>query len=338
MSRRVLLVLLATLSLVPVARPAAAEGRVVKLATIIPSGSVWDKELRAMSAEVQTRTQGRVLLKIYPGGVAGDDPDIVRKLRLGQLQAATLSVDGLSELDSAFSVFSVPRFYGSFEELFRVADVLGPMLAERLEKKGFVLLGWGYGGWVYLFTKQPTYTPDDMKRLKLFVWAGDNRMVQWWKSNGFHPVPLASTDIATGLQTGMIEALPAPPLVAVTLQWYRTAPYMLDLPMGQMIGANVISKKTWDQISPADQAAIRQLAQRMEQRLEAAIPAQVRQAVDEMSRRGLTVTKPKDAAQVKAWDDMAAQFAATMRGSIVPADVFDQARKARDELRATGRH
>ncbi len=333
MSRRVLLALLASFLLLPAARPATA-AKLIKLATIVPSGSVWDKELRAMSAEVQKRTAGRVSFRIYPGGVAGDDPDIVRKLRLGQLQAASLSVDGLSELDKGFSVFSVPRFFGSFDELFHVVHDLTPALAARLDKQGVVLLGWGYGGWVYWFSKQPTYTPADYKRLKLFAWAGDNRMVQWWKQSGYHPVPLASTDIMTGLQTGMIEALPAPPLVAMTLQWYRQAPYMLDLPMGQLIGATVISKKSWEKLAPADQAAIRELARQMQQRLEEAIPAQDRQAVDEMKQRGLTVTAPKDAAQVKEWDEAAAQFADNMREQVVPSEIFDLARKSRDEFRA----
>jgi TRAP-type C4-dicarboxylate transport system substrate-binding protein len=333
MTRRfLLLAVLATALLLPAASPAGAAPKQIKLGTIVPAGSVWDKELRSLAAEVQKRTEGRVAMRIYPGGVAGDDPDIVRKMRLGQLQAATLTVDGLTELDDGFEVFSVPRFFGSFEELFHVAHELQPLLSQRLDKEGFVFLGWGYGGWVYLFSKEPVYTPADVKKLKLFVWAGDNRMVQWWKNNGFHPVPLASTDMMTGLQTGMIEALPAPPLAAVALQWYRQAPNMLELPFGQMIGATVISKKSWQQLTPADQAALRELAKQMQTRLEQAIPGQDRQSVEEMKRRGLTVTKPKDAAQMKLWEDAAAEFAQSSREN-VPADVLEAARKSRDARR-----
>ena len=333
MNRRAIVACLLLALLLPAAAARAA-ARVVKLASLAPAGSLWDKELKTMASEVQKRTDGRVAIRIYPGGIAGDDPDMVRKMRLGQLQAASLTVDGLSELDKGFAVFSVPRFFASFDELFRVAHALTPVFADRLDKQGFVLLGWGYGGWVYWFTKTPVHSPQDVKKLKLFAWAGDNRMVEWWKKNGYHPVPLASTDIMTGLQTGMIEALPAPPLAAVALQWYRQAPHMLDLPMGQLVGATVISKKAWEQLTPADQAAVRALAGQMQQRLEAAIPTQDRQAVEEMTRRGLKLTKPKDAAQVKAWEDAAAQFAATMREQVVPADVFDLARRTRDELRA----
>jgi len=335
MNRRALLAALALpFLLAPRTATAAAPTRVIKLATLVPSGSLWDKELKQMAAEVQRRTDNRVSVRIYPGGIAGDDPDMVRKMRLGQLQAATLSVEGLTALDKGFAVFSVPRFFASFDELYRVVHALQPVLADRLDKQGFVLLGWGYGGQVYWFTKQPVYTPDDMKKLKLFTWAGDNTKTEWWKRNGFHPVPLASTDIMTGLQTGMIEALPAPPLIAVALQWYRQAPNMFDLPQGQLVGATVISKQAWQQLTPADQAAVRALAGEMQQRLEQAVPTQDRQAVEEMQRRGLTVTKPKDAAQTKQWDDVAQQFANSMREQMVPADIFDLAKKTRDELRA----
>jgi TRAP-type C4-dicarboxylate transport system substrate-binding protein len=326
--------LLATLLMLPVARPAAAAApKVIKLATLVPAGSLWDKELKQLAADVQKRTDNRVTVRIYPGGIAGDDPDMVRKMRLGQLQAASLSVEGLTALDKGFSVFSIPRFFASFDELYRVAHALQPTLADRLDQQGFVFLGWGYGGSVYWFTKTPVYTPDDMKKLKLFTWAGDNTKAEWWKRNGYKPVPLASTDIMTGLQTGMIEALPAPALVAVALQWYRQAPNMFDLPMGQLVGATVISKQAWQQLTPADQAAVRALAGEMQQRLEQAVPTQDRQAVEEMQRRGLNLTKPKDAAALKAWDDVAQQFAATMGEQMVPKDVLDLARRTRDELR-----
>ena len=185
-----------------------------------------------------------------------------------------------------------------------------------------------------LFTAKPIYSPADLKRLKMFVWAGDNKMTQWWKTNGYHPVPLAATDVMTGLTTGMIEALPATPLYALSLQWYRPAPNMLDLPIAPLIGATVIDKKTWNGLSAADQAALRQLAKRMQQHLSQSVPPQDQKAIDEMAHRGLTVTKPRNADEVKAWDEAAKQFAASMRQVVVPAEAFDEATKVRDRYRA----
>jgi TRAP-type C4-dicarboxylate transport system substrate-binding protein len=158
-------------------------------------------------------------------------------------------------------------------------------------------------------------------------------MVQWWKSHGYQPVPLASTDIMTGLTTGMIEALPTTPLAALSLQWYRPTPYMLDLGVAPLVGATVVTKKAWQGLSPEDQKIVRQLARQMEQRLQQAIPVQDQRAVEEMTRRGLTVTHPGPE-QVKAWDQAAGQFATSMRQVMVPAEVFDEAAKARDAFRA----
>jgi TRAP-type C4-dicarboxylate transport system substrate-binding protein len=230
-------------------------------------------------------------------------------------------------------VFGMPRFYASYEELFHVTHAIEPVLAARLEKQGFIFLGWGHAGWINLFTKEPVRTPADLQRLKLFAWAGDNRMVQWWKSHGYQPVPLASTDIMTGLTTGMIEALPTTPLAALTLQWYRPTPYMLDLGVAPFVGATVVTKRAWAGISPADQKILREVAQGMERRLQQAIPAQDRKAVEEMVRRGLKVTAPQGE-QLAAWDRAAEEFAASMRQTVVPPEVFDAALAARNRFRA----
>src|SRR5262245_47066475 len=146
-----LALLLAGLASAP--RPAGAQAAVVKLATLVPEGSVWDKALRDMGAEWASATQGRVALRVYPGGVAGDEPDVVRKMRIGQLQAAAITTAGLASIDPAFNVFNVPMFFTSYPELFSTLDKLEPVLKQRLEAKGFVLLSWGHGGWVYFFTK-----------------------------------------------------------------------------------------------------------------------------------------------------------------------------------------
>jgi TRAP-type C4-dicarboxylate transport system substrate-binding protein len=314
---------------------ANAAGKPIKLATLVPEGSVWVKELKALAGDAKTQTAGRVEIRIYPGGIAGDDPDVVRKLRIGQLQAATLSAAGLQDIDDGFAVFSIPRFFASYDELFYVLDQMTPYYAARLDKQGFVLLGWGSAGWVNLFSNKPVYGPNDLKQLKLFVWAGDNKMTQWWKTNGYRPVPLAATDIMTGLTTGMIEALPTTPLYALSLQWYRPAGNMLDLPVAPLIGATIVDKRTWNALSPADQEALRGLAKRMQQRLNQLVPPQDQKAIDEMAHRGLKVTKPRNADETKAWEEAARQFAASMRQqAVVPADAFDEAVKVRDRFRA----
>src|SRR5438552_18453434 len=150
---------------------------VIKLATLVPEGSVWDKAMREMGADWAQATGGRVQLRVYPGGVAGDEPDVVRKMRIGQLQAAAVTTAGLASIDPSFNVFNVPMFFTSYPELYATLDKLEPLLKSRLEAKGFVLLSWGHGGWVYFFTKTPIETVDGLRKTKMFTWSGDDQMV-----------------------------------------------------------------------------------------------------------------------------------------------------------------
>jgi len=316
----------------PAPRPASAQARVVKLATLVPEGSVWHKVLLDLGDDWSRGTGGRVSLKIYPGGVAGDEPDMVRKMRIGQIHAAALTVVGLADIDDAFMIFETPMLFESYDELFHVLDKMEPVLKKRLEAKGFVLLNWGHAGWLHFFTKDPVRTVEDLKKTKMFVPAGDDRMVQEWKNAGFHPVALAMTDILPGLQTGMIDALPLTPLGVLMLQWFRSTPNMLDVGLAPLVGGLVIQKRTWDKISPADQAAMLKACKRAESRLAAVIPDQDESAMEEMKKRGLTVNTP-DAAAMKAWRALAQDFATRMRGQLVPAEILDMALRERDAYR-----
>ena len=332
---RVLATLLAVVfALWPAVPPAAAQSapNVIKLATLVPDGSVWDKVLKGMGAEWSNATQGRVALRIYPGGVAGDEPDVVRKMRIGQIHAAALTIAGLSEIDDSFRVFAIPMFFDSYPELFQVTQKMGPEFRQRLEAKGFVLLNWGHGGWVHFFTRTPVESVEQLRKLKIFVWAGDDRSVQMWKTNGFNPVPLAATDILPALQTGMIDALPSPPLAANLLQWYRQAPNMADIGLGPLAGGLVITKSAWSKIAPADQQAILAACKKAEQRLEREIPGQDSSSVAEMKKRGLNVVHIS-AQNAGPWRATAQSFAAQMREKSVPKDILDMAERERDAYR-----
>ncbi len=333
--RRILgfaVIVLAALFAAPAPR-AQAQASVIKLATLVPDGSVWHKVLRDMGDEWTRGTTSRVGLKIYPGGVAGDEPDMVRKMRIGQIQGAALTITGLADIDDAFNVFATPIMFDSYAELFYVLDKMEPVLKQRLEAKGFVLTNWGHGGWVYFFSKQPIATLTDLKKAKMFAWAGDDRMVQSWKSSGFHPVALAATDILPGLNTGMIDLLPTTPLAANSLQWFRQVPYMADAGLGPLVGGLVITKSAWNKISPADRAVVEKACARAEARLMRDVPAQDSTSVREMQSRGLKVITIKPA-ELQAWRKVADEFAGKMRGNIVPPDIADLAMRERNAYRA----
>ena len=315
--------------------PVEAAGRnLIKLGTAAPDGSVWHNGLKRMAATWDQETGGAVTLRVYAGSVAGDEPDMVRKMRLGQLQAGSISVLGLSQIDKAFDVFTIPMFYESYEELFFVMDALEPVMTKRLAERGFVFLGWGLGGWARLFTKTPVRTVGEIREMKMFVSAGDDPWVQYWKNNGFRPVPLAVTDIMTGLQTGLIDGLTTTPLAALMLQWYRHAPYMIDIDLAPLIGATIVSEKAWGRVPEESRAALIASARKLEELLKNEIPAKDEESIQEMAKRGLTVTPPEEAGeQVDSWHKLADELATHMRGTMVPADVYDLAVKAQDEYR-----
>jgi len=311
---------------------AAAQGKpvAIKLASFVPEGSIWDKNLRQMGDEWRRATDGRVALTVFAGGQQGEEATVVSKMRLGALQGAALTVLGLGEIDPGFYAFAIPFFYDSYDELQHVRAALTPELEKRLDAKGFVLLGWGDAGWLQVFSKHRIATLPELKALPIYTAAGDDRMVHWYQQNGFQPRPLAFSDIPTGLATGLVEAVPITPIAALLLQWYRTAPHMLEIGLSPLVGATVVTRKTWNAMGEADRAAVRAAAQAMEGRLRTEVPQQDRDAVAQMQKRGLEVSTPTDPA---AWREVGNHFAELMRGSYVPADLYDRARAERDAFR-----
>lgn len=306
----------------------------IKLATLVPEGSIWDKSERELGAAIQKATDGRVRFQLYPGGVAGDEPDLRRKLRIGQLQAVLFSAPGLGDIDPAFTLFQVPLLYEDDAEVRRVLEVMRPALAKRLEDQGCVLVHWTHVGWLRFFSTKPIASFDEFRRRKHFVWGSENRLASWYQELGLQPVNLSATDVLTGLQTGLIETLPATPLAALSLQWFRTAPHMLDHKFAPLLGALVFSKSAWGKLSAADQEVILRLGAESEARIFDTIPGQEEEAVAEMKKRGLIVSTEPPGDSVK-WLELGRQFQSRFREFSVPKDVFDQAKKLLDEMRAS---
>lgn len=330
-ARRLALLLLAAMCF---GRSATAGDLTVKHATLVPDRSIWGNPLREMGDAWRRDTGGRVTLRIYPDGIAGDEPDMVRKMRIGQLQAATLTVGGLVEITPAFTAFEIPMFFDSNEELAYVLERTEPFFREKLREKGFILLHWAQGGWLHLFTTRPVVKLEEFKKLDLFVWAGNDEMVSWWKRSGFRPVPLAATDIVVALQTGMVEALPVTPLAALSLQWFRSTPNMIDLPFAPLVGATIMTQRAWSRVSDADRESVLAAAVEAGRRLDHEVPIHDAAAIMEMRSRGLTVVPVLGTQAEPEWRRAAGGFADKMRESFIPDDVFELVLEARDEYRA----
>ena len=303
----------------------------LRLGTILPANSIWDRSLKEMAAAWQEGTDGRVRLQVR--GTAGDEATLIRRMRMNQPHVAALTLPGLSAIDDAFGVFGIPFFFASDAEAAHVVEALTPRLREALADNGLVLLNWGHGGWAHIFSASPIRSLDDLRSARLFTSSGDDGMVQWFKENGFNPVPLALTDVLMGLNTGLIDAYPSPPYGALVFQWYRQTSHMLDIPLSPVFGATVMTERAWARIDEADRAALLAAAAEMQAFLFDEVPRQDEEAVAEMQKRGLTLSSvgEPEVALLRAIVDT---LTATWRGDRVPADIYDAALAARSAFRA----
>ncbi len=301
----------------------------IQLGSILPANSLWDRSLKQMAAEWQRETEGRVQLRVLAGSVK-DEGSLARRLKAGRPQAAVFGLPG--EIDNAFNVLSIPFFFESDEEAFHVVEMLTPTFERVLADQGLVLLNWGHAGWTHFFTAERVTSLEDLKRTKIYTTTGDDKMLQWYRQNGFDPVPLAVTDVLLGLNTGLINAHPSPPYVALLFQWYDKTPFMLDVPLTPLFGITVVSERTWNRISAEDQQALRASAKQLELELLREVPVQERRSIAEMERRGLTVVR-LDAAALASFRESANELTASWRGNMIPADVYDQALRERNSFR-----
>jgi len=307
---------------------------VIRLGTLVPKGSRWDEILINMGEEWKKVSGGKVELRIYPGGEQGDEPEMVQKVRIKKLQAVAISGAGLSGIDSAVTSLEVPMMLNSYEELDYVRDHISARLEKGLLQRGFVVLNWGDAGWVHFFTKTPAMKPDEIRKMKLCVLQGDNSTFELYKINGFRPVALAATDILTGLQTGLIDAFQSPPLFALSNQWFGGAKNMLDINFAQLVGATLIDKDVWNKIPPAIQKDLLMSARNAGVALREEIRKSEAGSVPIMQQFGLNVVHP-DAKAMGEWRQLAEGIWPKLRGTMVPADLFDEVKRLRDEFRKT---
>jgi TRAP-type C4-dicarboxylate transport system substrate-binding protein len=329
---RVLAIALVAVFAAWLAQPPALAQVTVKMATLVPKGSDWGLVLQECAAKWNKLSGGKVRVILYPGGTQGDDPDVVRKMNLRILDAAVLTSVGVAEIDRSVYALSVPLMYDNYDEVYAVLEKMRPRLESNLESKGFVVLNWVDGGWMHFFAKKPVATPDDLKKLALFQWAGDPQTLEIWITAGFNPRPGASTELATGLQTGLYEAFTASPQIAVVTGYYEHAKNMTDLNWALILGATVMRKEVWDRI-PADiKPALLQAQAEAAQKLQTEIRQSAVRDVQSMKERGLNVV-PVDAKALEQWRAIVDTAKAKIRGGFVPADAYDEALKYRDEYR-----
>ncbi len=328
--------LLALLALAWGAPAHAGDTLVVKLATLAPEGTTWYKGLRQMGGRWGEISGGKVQLKIYAGGVAGNEGTMVRKMRIGQLHAGALSNLGLLDIDPAPQITNTPLLIENYDELDYVMKHMSPVFEERLAAEGYVVLNWGDAGWAHFFTKEPMRTPEDAAKIKVFCWEGDDAAVEGFRQAGFKPVVIQSTDIMPSLQSGLIDGFPNTPLYALSTQWFALAPNMLDMGWAPLVGATVISKDVWESIPAEYHEPFMAAAREIGEELKGEIRRQDRKAIEVMQKYDLNVVTIDEATK-DAWRRQLETLYPTIRDEMVPPGIFDQAQGMVRDYRAGAR-
>jgi len=279
------------------ASPLKAAEYEIKLSVLAPEGSTWVKVLEEMNQELQTKSGGKLALKIFAGGVSGDEKDVLRKMRVGQVQAAAFTGVGLGEIVPAVRVMELPMLFRNYQEVDYVKGKLFPQFEKDFDAKGFVLLGWAEAGFVNIFSNKPIKNKEDMKGVKMWAWEGDPLVKAMYESLGIVPIPLALPDVLTSLQTNLIDGVYGPPIGVIALQWFTKVKNMTNANLANSTGALVISKAQFSKLPPDLQTLLKDTAKKYGDQLVTKIRAENTSAVATLKKNGITVIDVDPAAQ-----------------------------------------
>lgn len=328
MNRLITLALLLLLAI-----PASAQEFVIKFATLAPEGSTWINIMREYDAAVRKESGGRLGFRIYPGGVAGDEKDVMRKIRLGQFNSAGITGFGIGEIAKSARVLDAPFLFKNHKEVDQILTQFDGEFTKEFENGGFVLLGWAEVGSVYVISKTPITKIADMKNVKMWEWEGDPVADATFKTIGINPIQLSITDVVTSLQTGLITAAYASPLAIVSLQWYSATSHLMEYPLTNASGAVVIAKRDFDKI-PADlqQILLKHGKAYMRKLTEKSREDNIK-SMDILKKNKMTFNKP-DANETKSYDELGRTARKSLAGKLYSEDLLSRVEKALADYRA----
>lgn len=329
---RLVRTLLLSLFLCGLGASAAHAEVTIKMATLAPERSAWDKVFRAFQKDLEKETAGRVKLKIYAGGVQGDETVVVKKMKTGQLGGAAITAVGLGAIYPDVLVLQLPTLFKGYKDLDHARNALRERFDKEFESRGYVLLGWGDVGLAHLFSNAPIRRPEDLKKVKMWAWTADPIAGAIATQAGSSPVPLGVPDVLPSLNTGLIDAFYASPLAAIALQWFTKAKYMTEEPIALGIGATVVSKAQWDAIPPEDQAIVRRVSDKWHAILVKKVRQDNAKSVPLLQKQGIELVK-MSADDKAAWQRLSAAVQKDLAGKVYPQSLLDDVKRLAAEAR-----
>lgn len=301
-----------------------ANKTLIKFATVAPEGSTWMKHMRRLDKRLRQKSGGRIGFRLYAGGIAGDELDVLRKIRIGQIHAAAFSGVGFGKILPMVRVLDLPFLFRNDQEIDRVHKELKGYFSNHFQEKGFELLAWAEVGKAHLFSQKPIRKVTDLARLKVWTWSGDPISKTTFSVMGTNPIPLSIADVTIALNTGMIDTVYAPPLGALALQWYVSLKYMTTLPLTHATGAVLISKPAFKKLPP-------DLAKMLLDETEAAMAAlttdlrkQTVEAVGLIEKSGLIIEPMPSGVDLQAFYEVHNKVAKKLSDNIYPKELLDR--------------
>lgn len=315
--------------------PAQAEQQpvVIKLATLAPEGTIFYDALLKMASAWSRLSNGAVQLKIYAGGIAGTEQDMVRKIRIGQLHAATISAIGMMQIDSSYAALQIPGMISSYEELDYCRQQLAPLFEKRFAEKGFIIVNYADLGYMYFFTTQKTGSIAELQKKKICTFAGDQASREIWAKAGFNAVDIPLSEMLTALQTGLIDGFMDTPVFALSLQIFSKAKHMINVHYGIAVASTIIQKSQWDKINPELQKTLLKAAGDISRETKDEVRGMDDKAIAEMKKYGLELMEvsPQDAS---AWLEPVQRIYPDIRAKLISQDVFDKTLELRNQFRS----
>ena len=301
--------------------------KTLKFATLAPAGTTWMNEMKAGAERVKKRTDGRVKLKFYPGGVMGNDQTVHRKIKIGQLHGGAFTPGGLAQVNSNIQALGLPMLFRSLDEVEYVRLRMEPVLKQEMESSGFVLLGISEGGFARILSKQPMQDLEALQNSKVWVPEGDQVGLTVFKGLGITPISLPISDVFTGLQTGLIETVPVNPTSAIAFQWHTSTAYMTDIPITFLIGLLALKKSEFDKLTDADQAVLLEEMGAVFARLDELNRVDNEAAKAALQQQGISFVMP-DPGEAERWREIARKSVDDMvEEGVISQTIVEQVRE-----------